>query len=552
MPTPGGFAPRSILVPSACLAALYFLGAKVGLAYAVVGGAVSLVWPPSGIALVALLAFGYQLAPGVAAGSLLANLSVGIPLPVALSIAVGATLGAVTGALLLERVAQFQRALLRTRDVLALITLAALLSTSVSALIGAATLLAGGLIPASEYGPAFLKWWLGDMMGVLVLAPPLLAWLTCPQPVRSTRQGLEALGLAVAIGVIGHLIFGAPELAGHGYYPAALAIFPFIIWAALRFELWGTSLATFTVSILAIWGTTQGTGPFAAESAVDSLVRWCSFVNVLAGTGLLLVAAQGEGRHARRQLQASHDQLERRIQERTIDLKRANEELKQEMARRRLLEGKLIRVGDQQQRLIGRELHDGLGQHLTSIGLYCATLNQKLQAQDLPEAQDAARVLALVKQASEMTRTIARGLDPAALESGGLIAALRSLAETTCALKGMDCILRAEPHVEVLDGLVAINLYRVAQEAINNALKYSQARHLWIDLERVDGMQRLSISDDGVGIDPQRADGSQGLGLHNLRHRASLLGGTSSVTRNSLGGTTVAISYPLGEDLPSE
>jgi signal transduction histidine kinase len=536
------------LLQGACIALLYYIGAKVGLAYAVVGGAVSLVWPPSGIALVALLAFGRRLAPGVAVGSFLANLSVGVPPLVSASVATGATLAAVTATLLLEQVAQFQLALNRTRDVLALIILAATLSTSVSALIGATALLVGGLIPATEYGPAFLKWWLGDMMGVLVVAPPLLAWRAYPHPLDSSWKALEALGLATTLGIVGHLIFGAPELAGHGYYPAALAIFPFIIWAALRFGHWGTSLATFAVSIIAVWGTTQGTGPLAGNSPVDSLVRWCTFVNVLAGTGLLLVAAHAEEQHALGLLQASHDELERRIQARTADLKKANEDLKQQMAGRRLLEGKLIRVGDQQQRLIGRELHDGLGQHLTSIGLYCATLNQKLHAQGRPEAQDAARILTLVKQASEMTRTIARGLDPAALESGGLTAALHSLAETTRSLKGMDCVLRADPKVEVPDSLVAINLYRVAQEAINNALKYSQAHHLWIDLDEVDGMQRLSISDDGVGIDPELAERGQGLGLHNLRHRAKLLGGTCAVTRNTLGGTTISISYPVTED----
>lgn len=92
-----------------------------------------------------------------------------------------------------------------------------------------------------------------------------------------------------------------------------------------------------------------------------------------------------------------------------------------------------------------------------------------------------------------------------------------------------------------------INLYRAAQEAVNNALKYSQGHHIGIDLEREGGMQRLSISDDGVGVDPEQMERASGLGLHNLRHRASLLGGSCTITRNALGGTTVAISYPIPE-----
>ena len=536
-----------LIVQTALVALAYFAGAKLGLAYAVVGGAVSLVWPSSGIAIVALLALGPEVALGIALGSVLANMSVGVPLPVAAAIGLGATAAALTASLLLKRVAQFQITLDRIKDVIAFIFLAATASTAVSALIGASALVAGGLAPVSEYGAALLEWWLGDMMGVLVVAPPLLALLTYPSPIRSARQAAEACGLTIAIFWVSYLIFGAPELARHGYYPAALAIFPFTIWAALRFGHLGTCLSTLLVSIVAIWGTTNGTGPFVAESPVDSLVRWCTFANVVAVTGLLLVAATAQEKRIHSLLLASHVELERRVQERTQDLERANNELKQEMVRRRLLEAELIRSGDHQQRLIGRELHDGLGQHLTSLGFYCTALNQELEKQSHPAAANAATIVELVKQASLMTRKIAHGLDPVAMDSGGLTVALQGLAQTTCALNGIDCALRIESDVDVLDPPMQINLYRAAQEAVNNALKYSHGRRIWIDLERESGMQRLSISDDGVGVAQEQMERATGLGLHNLRHRAILLGGSCTVTRNALGGTTVAISYPIPE-----
>jgi len=490
---------------------------------------------------------GLGVAPGIAIGSMLANMSAGVPLQVAIVMGLGATTGAMVATLLLKRAARFQIALDRIRDVLAFIVVAAMLSTAVSALIGATALLAGGLVSASEYGAAILKWWLGDMMGVLVVAPPLLSLLTYRSPVRSAMQALEACGLTIAILWVSYLIFGAPQLAGHGYYPAALAIFPFIVWAALRFDHLGTSLSTLLVSAVAIWGTAHGTGPFAADLPVDSLVRWCAFANLVAVTGLLLVAGHAQERHVRDLLLASHVELERRVQERTQDLQQANVELKQEMARRRLLEAELIRIGDQQQRLIGRELHDGLGQHLTSLGFYCATLSQELRKQGHPAAADAATIVELVRQASLTARKVAHGLDPIAMESGGLPAALQGLAQTTGALNGIDCRLRIASDVGPLDSPMQINLYRAAQEAVNNALKYSHGRHIWIDLELESGMRRLSISDDGVGIGPDQMDRASGLGLHNLHHRASLLGGSCAVTRNAMGGTTVAISYPIPE-----
>ncbi|WP_258397287.1 MASE1 domain-containing protein [Paraburkholderia unamae] len=529
------------------VASAYFAGAKLGLSYAVVGGAISLVWPSSGIALVALLAMGMAVAPGIAIGSFLANVSVGVPVAVAATIGIGSMLAPLTATLLLTRATRFQISLDRINDVLAFIGLAAVASTSISAVIGTTALLGGGLVPAEGYGAAFLKWWLGDMMGVLVMAPSLFSVLAYSNPVRSRQRAVEACGLLAVTCWVSYLIFGAPQLAGHGYYPAALAIFPFIIWAALRFDRLGASIVTLTISAVAIWGTTHGTGPFAAASAVDSLVRWCAFANVVAATGLLLAAARAQERRAHDLLRAAHIELEQRVQARTEDLEKANNELKEEIVRRRLLEGELIRIGDQQQRLIGQELHDGLGQHLTSLGLYCAALNQKLQTQGHPAAADATIVVGLVKQASLLTRRIAHGLDPVAMEYGGLAAALHGLAETARALNGVDCMLSIAPDVDLLDPLLQINLYRAAQEAVNNALKYCHGQRIWIDLERSGGQQTLSISDDGVGIDHEDMERASGLGLHNLRHRASLLGGSCTVSRNGLGGTTVAISYPLPE-----
>lgn len=535
----------NLFIRSAFVALAYFAGAKLGLAYAVVGGAVSLVWPSSGIALVALLTMGVGVAPGVAIGSMLANMSVGIPAHVAAVIGLGATMAALTATWLLKRVAGFQVSLDRIRDVLALIILAATLGSALSAWIGTSALRGEGMLSVDEYSGAFLKWWLGDMMGVLVVAPPLLNLLTHSSPVRSASQAVEACGLAVVILGVSHLIFGAPQLAGHGYYPAAMAIFPFVIWAALRFDHLGTSLATLLVAIIAVRGTTHGTGPFVAESPVDSLVRWCVFANVVAITGLLLVATHAQQKRIHRLLMASHKELERRVQERTQDLERANNELKQEMERRRRLESELIRIGDHQQRLIGRELHDGLGQHLTSLGFYCTTVSQELQRQGNPAAADAAIVVELVKQASLMTRRIAHGLDPVTMDSGDLSVALQGLAESTRSLNGIGCTLRIATDVDLPDPPMQTNLYRAAQEAVNNALKYSHGSHIWIDLEREGDGQTLSISDDGVGIDPEQMERTSGLGLHNLRHRASLLDGSCTVTRNAMGGTTVAISYPI-------
>ncbi|MFZ5595267.1 MAG: MASE1 domain-containing protein [Pseudomonadota bacterium] len=530
------------------VALLYFVAAQAGLAFAVVGNTVTLAWPPSGIALVAILIFGYRITFGIALGAFLANAWAGLPLLLAAGITAGNVLEALTAAFLLKRLARFHNTLDRRRDVFALILLAAICSTMLSAFAGVASLTLGGIVAFGDYASVWLKWWLGDMMGVLVVAPPLLVWLTHPRPLLSPLKTVEAVSLLAAVLFVSYMIFATPELAGHGYYPASLAVLPFLIWGALRFDHWGAVLITAVISLLAIWGTTQGTGPFAVASPVDSLVGWCLFVNMLAVTGLLLAAASAEQHRTQAEIISARDELEQRVKERTAELAKTNAGLQQEMTERERLEAALIQVSEAQQKSIGRELHDGLGQHLTSIAFFGAALQQKLHDRAQPEAGAVQRIVELVNQSVDMTRRLARGLYPAALESQGLAAALEQLADNTRSLKGMNCVLRADPETRVSDPRVAINLYRVAQEAVNNAVKHSQARHLWIDLTRIDGNHRLLVSDDGIGFDPERIRHSPGLGMHSLRARASLLGGSLEIVRNSQGGTTVAVIYPAQEE----
>lgn len=528
---------------------LYVATAKVGLAYAVVGSTVTLIWAPSGIALVALLVYGYRMSIAVALGAFLANAWTGVPLFAAITITIGNTLEALAGAFLLIRVARFHSAMDTRRDVFAFIGFAAFLSTMLSATVGVASLTAASMINFGEVPNVWMKWWLGDTMGVLVVAPLLLLFLNRPPPVPELQELLELLCLCAALFFVSLKIFGAPKLAGQGYYATALAVFPFVFWGALRFELIGASVVTLLVSMLAVWGTSRGTGPFAVDQPVDSLVRWCAFAIIVAVTGLLLATSVAEQRRAQEELKLSHAKLEQRVLERTRDLAAANAELEREMAAGRRLQAELIRAGEKQAQAIGRELHDGLGQHLTSVALFCATLRQHLVDRAQPEAEAAQRIEGLINEALAMTRAVARGLYPVALEVGGLSAALGQLVEHTRTLLQKDCSYFCDAHVQVLDPLVALNLYRIAQEAISNAAKYSHANHLRIELSRIAGKYRLTISDDGIGIDVESAEQGDGLGMSSMRFRANLLGGDLEIHKNGKHGTTVSVTYPDSENL---
>ncbi len=290
------------------LAALYYLAAELGLSLSVVGESVSLIWPPTGLALAALLLFGRHLWPGVALGALLANAATDVPLWTAAGIACGNTLEALAGVYLLRRIPGFDTSLERVRDVFGLVFLAAAGSTAISASLGTLNLALANVIPWEQAGLTWLTWWMGDAMGNLVFAPALLVlggrqrngtW----QPSRY----FEAIALLAGLIFINHLIFNSPSDAVP--LPAYLA-FPFAIWAALRFGQRGAALAVLLTTSIALLGTLRGSGPFFSHglATVESLGLLWLFANALAITSLVLAASLSERRRAQ---QSSHDSEQR-------------------------------------------------------------------------------------------------------------------------------------------------------------------------------------------------------------------------------------------------
>jgi signal transduction histidine kinase/integral membrane sensor domain MASE1/ActR/RegA family two-component response regulator len=272
------------------IATLYFAAAKLGLALAFVAPQVTAVWPPTGIALAALIVFGLRTWPAVWIGALLANATVA-PIPVAIGIATGNTLEAIAGAWLLSRYG-FRPSLERIRHVLILLGAGALLSTTVSATIGLSSLCIGGVQPWSAFGRIWTVWWLGDAMSVLVVAPPLLVWSGWPPRHGSRDRAPEALALAAGLVAALWLIFGARPMPDAT--PLHYLMFPFVIVAALRFGQPATTAVTAVASAVAIWGTAAGIGPFVGEDIAQAVVQAQLFLAVIAVTGLILASAISE------------------------------------------------------------------------------------------------------------------------------------------------------------------------------------------------------------------------------------------------------------------
>jgi integral membrane sensor domain MASE1 len=288
---PGGFAWVVYGAKLALIAAAYYTSAKVGLDLAFATGSVTAVWPPTGIALAALVLWGPSMWPGVALGAFLANAWTGVPLVTVLGITCGNTLEGVVGAYLLRRVADFLPSLERVRDVLALVALAAIGSTAIAATIGVGSLVAGDEVSIDEFGSVWRVWWLGDMGGDLLVAPLLMAVAAYWPFHRLPGRAVEAIVLAA--GVIGLSVFVFSRDTNLAYL-----VFPLLVWAALRFWQPGAAAASFAVAAVAVYYTANDTGPFVRSNPDDSLLLAQTFFGVTGVTVLLLAAVITERRRA--------------------------------------------------------------------------------------------------------------------------------------------------------------------------------------------------------------------------------------------------------------
>jgi signal transduction histidine kinase len=212
------------------------------------------------------------------------------------------------------------------------------------------------------------------------------------------------------------------------------------------------------------------------------------------------------------------------------------------MAERARLEKELVEVSEREQRRIGHDLHDSLCQHLTGTALAGQVLGERLAAKSLPEAADANQVVELVEEGIALARNLARGIYPVDVEARGLMAALDDLAANISKVSKITCVFECDLPVLVQDAAVGTQLYRIAQEAISNAIRHGKARRVGISLSERGGAVTLAIEDDGTGL-PEGWQKGQGLGTRIMAHRAGMIGGEIALEPNPTGGTLVRCRF---------
>ena len=335
-----------------------------------------------------------------------------------------------------------------------------------------------------------------------------------PSSRRWVRYGLP-IGIVVCVGVVDYLANADIQFALFYLIAVALAT-----WTV------GRGFAV-VISILSLGAWLIGDFASGGLHPNAFVASWNAAI--VLGFYLVVVALLGRVRDM-------HHDLESRVRQRTVALT-------EEMVERQRLERELLETSERERRRIGRDLHDSLGQLLTGTALAGQVLQERLAARGLGEADDAARVVALVEESIELTRSLSRGLYPVALEGGGLDQGLRELAMATSAHPNVRCEYHCEDPIEIHNQATAAHLYRISQEAITNAIRHGRATRIDVRLESSGSGVRLVVDDDGSGLPPPGRRGP-GMGLRIMAHRAAVTGGTFEVGRDAERGTRVVVEAP--------
>jgi signal transduction histidine kinase len=476
----------------------YYGSARFGYVLEFSGPVASIVWLPAGVGIAFLTLGGLSLWPAIVVADLFADHYSGLPLGTALGTTLGNTLEVVVPAWLIRRSMSRGAVLGDATQVLRLIA-ALVLGTAVSATIGTAAAWLGGVPNLDSITRTWRTWWLGDLIGALVVVPLALAWGRPRGPAPWRGRELEAAALVVGGGLLS-------EVALRSDQPVPNVLVPVLLWAAVRFGERGATLAVAVVSALAVWNTTHYHGPFIFHSITRSVLSTQAFIAVAAVTTMFLRAVVAE-----------------------------REELARRVASSR---ARIVEASDRERRRLERNLHDGAQQRL--LGL--AALLRSAADEVGPEEERAAALIGAAEQearvATEELRELARGLHPTVLTDLGLAEALRGLVRRST----LPIVVRQLPEAR-LPETVEATAYYVTVEAVANAQKHARAGRVRLEAVVAGDRLRVEIADDGVGGAVERSGG----GLEGLRDRVEAIGGRLELRSLPGRGTTITAQLPLYE-----
>jgi signal transduction histidine kinase len=505
---------------AALVAVAYYAGTRLGFVLTPPGYAISVFWPPNAILLAALLLaperLWWALLLAVLPAHLLAHLPNGIPISTALGWFLSNTTEALIGIVCISRFARRKSLFETVQGLLVFLIFGVLLAPLLTSLMDAA------VVVTTRSGDGY--WRLAatrlfsNMLAQLTLVPMIVIFVQSGRD-RLWKAGwkrqLEAFSLAAGIVLVGVLVFGA-EHVSLGNIPALVYVpLPLFLWASLRFGLGGLSTSLLGIALISTWNGMHGRGPFNSPSMMENVLSLKVLLCMVAVPLMLLAAVIADRRRTEQSLRDTS--------------------------------GKLIDAQEQERHHIARELHDDIGQRLTLVELGLEN------AQDDCDSSLKPRLSELHNQVREISRAaheMSHGLHPSHLEHLGVVPAIRRLCQDVGREKSVDIHFIAEGLPERLPAPIALCLYRVTQEALQNIVRHSTARRGMVSMSAADGLLLLSIVDDGVGFELARQTAS-GLGLTSMRERLRYIGGTLLIASERMKGTRLDVSVPLSAQAPA-
>ncbi|MDH2346930.1 MASE1 domain-containing protein [Bradyrhizobium sp. SSUT77] len=527
---------------------IYFVLAKGGLTLASINPSATPIWPPTGVALAAVLLRGYWTWPAIFIAAMIANATTAGSVATAIAIATGNTLEAIVGAYLVNRWSSGCNTFSRPDSVAKFALICIVIATPISASIGLTSLAAAGYIDRTDFVNAWVTWWLGDVTGALVIAPALVLWASSRYRAFSRNELLETVGVlatAAVVGLIAYspLIAQTPSRDPLGF----LAILP-MLWAALRRGPRDTATVALVLAGITIWGTLTGGGPFTTADLNASFLLVLMFLISITVPSLLLSADVEVRKKGEERLRRAQIELERKVAERTQELELANAA---------------------KSRFLAMASHD-LRQPLHALGLFVAQLRtgsgERIRTIELVDATR--------KEMDEMLNSL---LDMSRLDAGILIptitefpiARLLQKIETTFDQATRETGLRL--RVRRSDAWVrsdAMLLERILLNLVSNAVRYTLRGGIIVGCRRRGQMLRIEVWDSGSGIPEDQKQnifgeffqlaardrnryGSMGLGLAIVDRLRLLLNHPIDVASTVGRGSRFAILVPMAEERDS-
>ncbi|MFN8452786.1 MAG: PAS domain S-box protein [Anaerolineae bacterium] len=347
-----------LLVPNIPFALVCLVISRLGTSFSLDNSGVSLVWPLSGVSIAVLILRGRHLWLGIWLGVLLSNIMTGTPLPIGIGVAVGSTAMAVFGAELLHGRGDFRPTFARVRDVLRFVLIGAFAAPILSAVVGASCLYLAGMVTQEGYLTTLLTWWVGDAMGVLVVAPMLLIWGTSRFSIPDRRRLAEAVVLLVALVVVSWVVFNQ-GFAPTSFYPLAFLIFPFLVWGALRFDQRTVVSLTVLITLIAVVQTTRQLDTFNRSTIWNSLLFLWAYIATTAVTAMLLAATLAERRQVERVVRGLEERFSKAFHSAPVAIWIT-----------RIEDGAFIDVNEEFCRLMGYERAEAIGKTSVELNIW--------------------------------------------------------------------------------------------------------------------------------------------------------------------------------------